>query len=653
MSATSIHKDSQYKMVTSTTSNYTVPLLNGSSNNVSLKPFVPTDVLKTKFLFFTGKGGVGKTSCACATAISMANAGKKVFLISTDPASNLQDVFAMSLSNKGTPIYSVPNLVVANLDPVQAANEYRNKVVDPYRGVLPEEVIANMEEQLSGSCTVEIAAFNEFSHFLTASDVVERYDHIIFDTAPTGHTLRMLELPSAWNSFIDSNENGASCLGQLSGLLEQKTIYEKAVQTLGNSARTTLVLVSRAEASPLVEANRASNELFDLGIKNQILILNGLMKEAIISKEKSSDVSLPQSQSDTKDKTSEALVDEIAQAIISKQLQALDDIPLHLKEIPLYFVPLKAFSMNSIHNIESMLNFNDNETALDDLTVDNSGSDILSAKDGFQTQVLDDVVNDLINKQRKIIFTMGKGGVGKTTVAASIAMKLAQKGHAVHLTTTDPACHLQFVVDEMPNLKISIIDEKEALANYSKEVLDNARANGLSDDDIAYIKEDLRSPCTQEIAMFKAFSQLVENSKDSIMVIDTAPTGHTLLLLSSTMSFDKEISRSKGETPSSVKNLLPRLKSSETEVIIVTLPEATPYLEAKRLQEDLNRAEINVNWWVVNNSIINIETKHKMLQAKALHERKWAHVIKEHAQNRMCLIDWQMGTVSFDKLLKL
>ena len=208
-----------------------------------MKLFNPTEIHITKYLFYTGKGGVGKTSAACATAVTLADMGKKILLISTDPASNLQDVFNTELSNIGTPIKEVPNLVVANLDPIKAAEEYKESVVAPYRGKLPDVVIENMAEQLSGSCTVEIAAFNEFSNFITDEKAQQEYDHIIFDTAPTDHTLRMLQLPSAWSSFIDKNTHGASCLGQLEGLESKKEVYQEAVQTLANGKLTTLILV--------------------------------------------------------------------------------------------------------------------------------------------------------------------------------------------------------------------------------------------------------------------------------------------------------------------------------------------------------------------------------------------------------------------------
>ena len=112
----------------------------------------------------------------------------------------------------------------------------------------------------------------------------------------------------------------------------------------------------------------------------------------------------------------------------------------------------------------------------------------------------------------------------------------------------------------------------------------------MSEDDVAYIEEDLRSPCTQEIAVFRAFAELVEKADDEIVVIDTAPTGHTLLLLDSTLSYHQEVQRTQGQVPESVKNLLPRLRGEETEVLIVSLAEATPFYEAYRLEEEIGRA---------------------------------------------------------------
>ena len=580
---------------------------------LSMNTFNPFEVTKTKYLFFTGKGGVGKTSVACATAVSLADQGKKVLLISTDPASNLQDVFSMELTNKGTPIPSAPNLVVANLDPIQAAAEYRESVIAPYRGLMPEAVIANMEEQLSGSCTIEIAAFNEFSHFITDPDMQRDYDHIIFDTAPTGHTLRMLQLPSAWSNFISESTHSASCLGQLSGLEDKKDIYKQAVATLADGNLTTLVLVTRPEDAPLKEAQRASLELADLGVNNQMLVVNSVLLESD---------------------------DPISEKLYQKQQTALAAVPEGLKALPTYQIPLRAYNITGLDNVRSMLSEDRQEIKAEKPHTDHFHG-------------LHDVVESIDKAGRKVVFTMGKGGVGKTTVAAAIALGLAQKGKKVHLTTTDPAAHLKFVLEQADNITMSHIDEHEELKKYQDEVLSKARANGLSGEDIAYIEEDLRSPCTQEIAVFRAFAEIVEKADDQIVVIDTAPTGHTLLLLESTESYDKEIQRTKGETPESVKRLLPRLKSAETEVVIVALPEATPIYEALRLEDDLKRAQIAANWWVINQSFYQADTTNALLKAKASNEVEWINRIDEHTDGSFALVAWSADQIKGDKLLEL
>lgn len=575
--------------------------------------FNPQVLNLTKYLFYTGKGGVGKTSMACATALSLADHGKKVLLISTDPASNLQDVFAMELTNKAMQIPDVPNLFVANLDPIQAAAEYRESVVAPYRGKLPDAVLNNMEEQLSGSCTVEIAAFNEFSNFITNKAIESEYDHIIFDTAPTGHTLRTLQLPSAWSNFISESTHGASCLGQLSGLEGKKSIYKQAADTLADSKLTTLVLVTRPESAPLKEATRASKELKEIGVQNQILIVNGALTTAD---------------------------DKISQKLFEKQQATLASIPSELQELTMYMVPLRAYNVTGLANVRALLNE-------DHIAVVN---ETLNTNKLFD---LDDVVNNLETNGKRVIFTMGKGGVGKTTIAASIALKLAARGQKVHLATTDPAAHLNFVLDENQNITMSHIDEAAELAKYQDEVLTKARNSGLSDSDIAYIEEDLRSPCTLEIAVFRAFAEIVEKADDQIVIIDTAPTGHTLLLLESTQSYNHEIQRTKGEIPESVKELLPRLKSTETEVIIITLPEATPVYEALRLEDDLIRASIATKWWVVNQSFYKLNTTNPILAAKADNEVSWLNKIDTHTKGHFAVIAWSADDIKNEKLLSL
>lgn len=577
------------------------------------KIFDINDLDLTKYLFFTGKGGVGKTSTACSIAVSLADQGKKIMLISTDPASNLQDVFDTELNNKGVPIKEVPNLVVANFEPEEAAAEYKESVLAPYRGKLPEVVIQNMEEQLSGSCTVEIAAFNEFSSFITDKKAAEEYDHIIFDTAPTGHTLRMLQLPSAWTNFISESTHGASCLGQLSGLEDKKEVYKNAVENLADKEKTTLILISRPETSALKEAERASLELQDIGVINQLLVINGVLQDHD---------------------------DELSNQIYNNQQSILKNIPEGIKSLKTYEIPLRPYNITGIENIRAFLKNGDVKYIDEKLNIDN-------------IPTLSTVIDDLYNSHKKVIFTMGKGGVGKTTIAATIALELAKKGKKVHLTTTDPAAHLKFVIDEGHGITISRIDEKKELEKYQEEVLSKARET-MSEDDIAYVEEDLRSPCTQEIAVFRAFAEIVDRSENEIVVIDTAPTGHTLLLLESTQSYNKEIARTQGDIPESVKKLLPKLKDDNlTEVIIITLAEATPFYEAKRLQEDLNRAGIFSKWWVINSSFYATNTTNEILKAKANNEVQWINKVNEISKGNFAVIKWIPEEVKGENLSKL
>jgi len=559
-----------------------------------------TKINLTKYLLFTGKGGVGKTSTACAVAVNLADGGKKVLLISTDPASNLQDVFNTELDGKGVPIDGVPGLAVANLNPEEAAREYRESVIAPYRGLLPDSAITNMEEQLSGSCTVEIAAFDQFSNFITDKTTENKYDYIIFDTAPTGHTLRMLQLPSAWSNFISESTHGASCLGQLSGLTAKKNIYKDAVLNLSDSNKTTLVLVSKPEETPLLEAERSSLELSDLGINNQLLIVNGVL----------SDVS-----------------DILSQKMLDKQQNALENMPQGLKKFKTFTIPLRSYNILGIDKIRAFFN-NDNYKSAD------------AAPKSLDLKQVDVLIDDIYTTGKKVIFTMGKGGVGKTTIAATIALNLAKKGVKVHLTSTDPANHLKYVIESAENITLSKIDEKQELLNYQNEVLSKARET-MSEDDIAYIEEDLRSPCTQEIAVFRAFAEIVDKAENEVVVIDTAPTGHTLLLLDSTQSYHKEVQRTKGEIPISVQRLLPRLRDNkQTEVVIAALPEVTPVYEALRLRDDLRRAGIYNKWWVVNQCLSMTDTSNSMLIARAEAEQQWLNKVKEISADNFVAIPW-------------
>lgn len=580
--------------------------------------FHPKKLEITPFLFFTGKGGVGKTSTACATAVSLAEEGKKVLLVSTDPASNLQDVFDVELTNKPTPISTIENLAVANIDPETSAKEYKENVVGPYRNKLPEAVINQMEEQLSGACTVEISAFDEFSSLLTDEGIHQTYDHIIFDTAPTGHTLRLLQLPTAWSGFLDESTHGASCLGPLAGLEDKKEMYKEAVQALANTKQTTLMLVTRPETSPLLEAARASKELGELGINNQILLINGVMKNFI-----------------KEDKTSTSF--------FKHQQQALAYMPDELKNIPTYEIQLAPFNIAGIENMRRLFDetFSNNEN-----------------KEAFidiETPHFKKIIDDIQASKQRIIFTMGKGGVGKTTVAAAIAIGLSERGEKVHLTTTDPAAHIDEVLKHQTgNITVSRIDPKLEVEKYQQEVIE-ASKHELDEEGIAYLEEDLRSPCTEEIAVFRAFANIVEKANDEIIVIDTAPTGHTLLLLDSTQAYHKEMERSTGEVPLSVQQLLPRLRNpKETTVVIVTLAEATPVHEASRLQDDLNRANITPKWWVINQSLYATHTIDPILHGRSVSEIEWIKEVEGHSNNNNVIIPWKIrNPVGYEAIKEL
>ncbi|MFD0711388.1 arsenical pump-driving ATPase [Paenibacillus sp. GCM10027626] len=578
---------------------------------LNLPLFDVNHIPKTPYLFFTGKGGVGKTSTACATAIVLADQGKKVLLVSTDPASNLQDVFQTELDMNHKPIPEVPRLFVTNLDPEEAAARYREDVVGPYRGKLPDVVVTQMEEQLSGSCTVEIASFNEFSHLLTDEQLIRSFDHIIFDTAPTGHTLRLLQLPSAWNEFLHNTKEGTTSGGLLAGLDQRKEIYKHTVEVLGNPAFTSLVLVTRPDDAPLKEAARASQELADIGIHNQLLIVNGYLHSPLAG-------------------------DPTAQAFAGRQKSALAKKPTALQKLPTYAVALAAFNVTGAENVRQLF--------VRDKVVPQAAGETTSKSYPQLGTLLDDIER---NGQR-VIFTMGKGGVGKTTIASAIAVGLAERGHQVHLTTTDPAAHVDHVIGETIKARISMskIDPKVEVKKYRDEVLAKARET-MDEQGVAYAEEELNSPCTEEIAVFRAFADLVERANEEIVVIDTAPSGHTLLLLDATEAYHKEIAHSSGEIPLSVKNLLPRLRNpAETAIIMVTLAETTPVYEAERLMQDLRRAGIMPKWWVINQSMAMTATKDPILQVRTAGELPWIERVREISDHHFAVIPWHANEIT-------
>jgi len=564
----------------------------------------------TRIVFFTGKGGVGKTSLACATAVTLAEVGKRVLLVSTDPASNLDEVLETRLGSIPTPVNGVGGLFALNIDPEVAARDYRERVVNPYRGILPATAIASMEEQLSGACTMEIAAFDQFTRLLADPAATAGYDHVLFDTAPTGHTLRLLKLPAAWTGFMAASVTGTSCLGPLSGLQTQRALYEASLQALNDPATTTLVLVSRPESSALTEAERTRLELGEIGIARQILVVNGVF-------------------------TARAPGDEAARALEERGLQALKQMPKGLELLPLVKVPLLPFAPMGVAALrrvfDESLSTSEPPTALKEYSQGSLGSS-LSA-----------LIDEIERAGRGVVMTMGKGGVGKTTVAAAIAAELAQRGHPVHLSTTDPAAHVAAAVDgDIPGLHVSRIDPVAEVLKYSAEVVASAGV-GLDGEGRALLEEDLRSPCTEEIAVFRAFARTVAEGENGFVILDTAPTGHTLLLLDAAEAYHREVSRTLGGGPEAVRQLLPRLRDPRfTRVLLVTLPEATPVHEAARLQDDLRRAGIEPFAWIVNQSFAGNGFRDPVLVARGIRELPYLAEVREQLSRRMALISWKL-----------
>jgi arsenite-transporting ATPase len=559
-----------------------------------------------RYLFFTGKGGVGKTSLSCATAVALADQGKRTLLVSTDPASNLDQVLAVNLGSRPTRVNGNENLWALNIDPRRSAAEYRERVVGPYRGVLPDAAVAEIEEQLSGACTVEIAAFDEFSRLMTDTEALAEFDHIVFDTAPTGHTLRLLQLSAAWKGYLDSSSGNASCLGPLSGLQGQREQFAATLKALSDARLTRLVLVTRPDIHSIAEAHRTSMELAKLGVNSQNLAINGVLGTA---------------EED----------DATALAMRQRQTTALESMPLGLRKLPCVQIPLSSIALIGV-------------TALRGLLQPNAGlpPDAQAATEwaGNGKQSLAGLI-DSLGVTSGVVMTMGKGGVGKTTMASMIAVELAKRGAKVHLTTSDPAAHLDSsLADRHARLRVSRIDPLVETERYRQEVMQQAGSQ-LDEEGRRLLEEDLRSPCTEEIAVFRAFARIVDEAKDSVVVVDTAPTGHTILLLDATEAYHREVSRNRSSVPDEVKLLLPRLRDGLfTRILIVTLPEATPVQEALDLQEDLKRAGISPYAWIVNQSLAPLSVKHPVLKAKRLNEFQYIRRVQEIAP-QVAMVPWQ------------
>jgi arsenite-transporting ATPase len=589
-----------------------------------------------RFLFFTGKGGVGKTSIACATSIELAAQGQHVLLVSTDPASNVGQVFGLPIGNQITAVPSVPNLSALEIDPQAAALAYRDRIVGPVRGLLPERVVKGIEEQLSGACTTEIAAFDEFTALLIDSALTGDFDHIVFDTAPTGHTIRMLQLPGAWSGFLETGKGDASCLGPLAGLEKQRTQYKAAVDALADPQKTRLILVARAQAATLKEAARTHGELADIGLSKQYLVINGVFPE------------------------SEAAQDPLAKAIFEREQAVLVNLPEALRDLPTDQLELKAFNLVGLDALRQLLNVDTRVASITGL--ESPGKDVratptLATDEVIQNLAahsLSSLVDDIAREGHGLVMTMGKGGVGKTTLAAAVAVELATRGFPVHLSTSDPAAHLiETLHGTLEHLTVSRIDPHEVTEQYRAQVLASKGAK-LDAAGRAVLEEDLRSPCTEEVAVFQAFSRVIREAGKKFVVMDTAPTGHTLLLLDATGAYHRDIARQMGANAHFTTPMMQLQDPKQTKVLIVTLAETTPVLEAANLQADLRRAGIEPWAWVINNSVAATEVTSPLLKARAHNELREIEAIYSRHASRYALVPlFKEEPIGVQRLLQL
>lgn len=556
------------------------------------------------FLFFTGKGGVGKTSLACASAVALCEEGKRVLLVSTDPASNVGQVFGTEIGNQITVITAVHGLSALEIDPQAAAQAYRERIVGPVRGKLPESVVRSIEEQLSGACTTEIAAFDEFTALLTDPELVSQYDHIVFDTAPTGHTIRLLQLPGAWSEFLEQGKGDASCLGPLAGLEKQRSQYADAVAALSDTQRTRLILVARAQASTLREVARTHDELAAIGLVNQQLVINGIFPADDVAD------------------------DPLAHAVWQREQRALQTMPAQLAALPTDHVPLLATNLVGIDSLRQLL-------AGRALASESTTALLVSESHPSLSALVDELAAD----EHGLIMLMGKGGVGKTTLAAAVAVALAQRGLPVHLTTSDPAAHLsETLAGELSTLEVSRIDPLVETARYRAQVLATKGAS-LDEQGRALLEEDLRSPCTEEIAVFQAFSRIIRDAGKRFVVMDTAPTGHTLLLLDATGAYHREIARQMGGKGVHFTTPMMQLQDpKQTKVMIVTLPEPTPVQEAANLQADLRRAGIEPWAWIVNHALQTEQVRSPLLVQRAHRQQPHIDAVKHLHAHRYAVV---------------
>jgi arsenite/tail-anchored protein-transporting ATPase len=548
----------------------------------------------SEYLFFSGKGGVGKTSMACTTAIRKADEGKRTLIVTTDPASNLSDVFEQAIGHQITAIAGVSNLWAMEIDSDLATEEYVDSALEPIRLAFPPEMVQVIEEQMSGPCTAEVAAFDRFTDFLELpSQNGNSFDTVIFDTAPTGHTLRLLELPSEWSQSIDaaSQGSGQTCIGPAAAIQDAKHKYERALTTLRDPAQTTFIFVLHPEAIAIKETQRATGELGKLGIHTHRLIVNGIISQ------------------DESENQLFAARGEM-QARYLQQIEA--ELPWPASYM--YLLPGEIKGITRLREVARMF-------------FDGDMDAYLEVEPGLAIQVSDYPmanVKPLIspNGHRRTIFFAGKGGVGKTVASCITAVWLARQGYRTLLLTTDPAAHLGDVlgvpvgdevtpVEGVPNLHAVKIDPKAAAEEYKTRILEEARQRGRPEGAIQVMQEELESPCTEEMAAFDQFIDFASQDKWEVIVFDTAPTGHTLRLIELPMDWSQQIdikafasvdtSPADDAAKQRFSGVIDMMRDpARSTFAFVMYPESTPILEAYRAVEELRTVGIEPGLIVAN-----------------------------------------------------
>ncbi len=542
----------------------------------------------THYLFFSGKGGVGKTTMASASAVHDAVSGKKTLIVTTDPASNLADVFEQEIGHKITPIQNIKNLWAMEIEPDKATKEYKENIIAPYREIMPEDVIASLEENLSGPCTTEMAAFDRFIDFMEGDE----YDSIVFDTAPTGHTIRLLELPVDWSKHIEqaASGSGQTCLGPVQTIQDSKDKYDRATALLKDTGKTTFVFVMRPEELSLYETQRASKELGTIGIDSGELIINGILPEEVCG------IDFFKKKYDAQQK------------VIQRTAEAIHK--------PTKYMLLRDNEVKGLQALQSVADeLFDNRKPSFKSGIEHA---IASADIFLEQPDIERLWLPGRNRATKSLFFTGKGGVGKTTISCIAALFNAQKGYKTLLVTTDPAAHIGEVLNVKvgpdpskvtDNLYAVMVDQKAAFQEYKEKVLREAQGK-YSEDMLSAMNEELNSPCTEEMAAFDKFIQFIESNEYQTVVFDTAPTGHTLRLLELPFDYAKQVEMMAGtgdslavkdDAQNRFKKIIQTLRDkARTIFAFVLYPESTPILESYRAMVDLQNAGIYTQLIVAN-----------------------------------------------------